>query len=179
MARPRQIDRTAVLRAGLELADQRGLAAVTMQAVAERLGVTPMALYRHVTNKADLLDGIVERLLDEVPAPAADLAWDEQLTAMASALRATARRHPDAFPLLLQRPASTPAARRVRDRVYVALRAGDFTEIEPVERLVSSMVLGFAASEASGRFKAHSRKTLDNDFATLLKIIHAGLIAIR
>lgn len=39
-----------------------------MAAVAERLGVTPMALYRHVANKADLLDGLVERLLTEFPA---------------------------------------------------------------------------------------------------------------
>ncbi|HEY5013008.1 MAG TPA: TetR family transcriptional regulator, partial [Acidimicrobiia bacterium] len=51
MARPRQIDRAAVLRASLAIADKRGIDALTMQAVAERLGVTPMALYRHVENK--------------------------------------------------------------------------------------------------------------------------------
>ena len=38
----------------MQLADEQGLAAVTMQAVADRLGVTPMALYRHVANKADV-----------------------------------------------------------------------------------------------------------------------------
>ena len=57
-----------MLAASLQLADEQGLAAITMQAVADRLGVTPMALYRHVTNKADLLDGLVESILLEVPA---------------------------------------------------------------------------------------------------------------
>jgi AcrR family transcriptional regulator len=177
MARPRRIDRSAVLRESLALADEAGIEAITMQAVADRLGVTPMALYRHVTNKADLLDGVVESLLDEVPDPAEDRAWDDQLAAMAGALRSTARRHPSVFPLLLQRPASTPAARRARDRVCVALRDAGVNprEIPRLERVVSTMVLGFAASEAGGRFSAHSRKVLDADFAALLAVIRAGL----
>src|SRR3954468_4228686 len=70
MARPRVIDRRLVLEASLAIADADGLDAVTMGAVARRLGVTPMALYRHVANKGDLLDGVVESLLDEIPTPA-------------------------------------------------------------------------------------------------------------
>lgn len=42
------------------MADEKGIEALTMAAVAERLGVTPMALYRHVAYKTDLLDGLVE-----------------------------------------------------------------------------------------------------------------------
>ena len=85
MARPRQIDRATVLRASLAVADERGVDALTMQAVAERLGVTPMALYRHVENKQDLLDGIVESLLDEIAPPSDDQPWDEQLSSMGQA----------------------------------------------------------------------------------------------
>ena len=72
VGRPARIDRDAVLATGLVIADELGLEALTMGAVAERLGVTPMALYRHVVNKADLLDGIVELLLTEFPAPTVD-----------------------------------------------------------------------------------------------------------
>jgi AcrR family transcriptional regulator len=177
VARPRQIDRSAILEASLAIADARGLPAVTMQAVADRLGVTPMALYRHVKNKADLLDGVVERLLDEVPEPAEDEPWELQLAGMGRALRATARRHPSVFPLLLQRPATTPAARRVRDRSHAALRAAGVAEhdVARVERLLSTMVLGFAASEASGRFTGHARKVIDADYDALEELIRIGL----
>ena len=92
MARPRLIDRAGVLQASLDLADERGLDAVTMQAVADRLGVTPMALYRHVHNKADLLDGLVERLLDEIAnsRPNTDADSDDGLIEIGRAVRSVA-----------------------------------------------------------------------------------------
>ena len=65
MGRAPQISREAVLAAALRLADEQGLDAVTMHAVARRLQVTPMALYRHVDDKNALLDGLVEMLLTE------------------------------------------------------------------------------------------------------------------
>lgn len=168
MGRPSLIDRDAVLGAGLAIADEGGLDAVTMGAVAAHLGVTPMALYRHVANKADLLDGIVELLLTEFPPPLTG-SWAERLALLADAIRASAQRHPAVFPLLLQRPATTPRARLARDSVYSALKeAGvERARIEQTERLVSTAILGFAASEAAGRFRNHSREQLDADFAQL------------
>jgi AcrR family transcriptional regulator len=172
MARPRVIDRRLVLEASLAIADADGLDAVTMGAVARRLGVTPMALYRHVANKGDLLDGVVESLLDEIPTPAEGAPWDEQLALMARSLRTIARRHPAVFPLLLQLPASTDNARRARDHVHRALAEAGVPagEIARVERLVSTMILGFAASEASGRFRGHSRRTIDADYEALEQV---------
>src|SRR5260370_2913188 len=55
--------RQAILDAAVALADERGLDAVSMRAVAERVGVTPMALYPHVGSKAELLDGMIGELL--------------------------------------------------------------------------------------------------------------------
>jgi AcrR family transcriptional regulator len=165
MPRPARIDRAAVLDVTLALADEEGLAAVSMRAVAARLGVTPMALYRHVGDKSQLLDGLVEHLLLELPLPEPTLPWQARLDALAAATRATARKHPRVFPLLLQRPAATPGALRARDAVYGALRdAGvDESAIPRVERLVSTFVLGFASSEATGRFTA-TPEQLDEDF---------------
>lgn len=179
MGRPAQIDRAAVLAASLEVADELGLAAVTMQAVADRLGVTPMALYRHVANKADLLDGVVERILLEVPLPDPADAWPDRLSALARGTRLAARRHPQVFPLLLQRAAVTPGARRARDVVYDALREAGLAEDEVVqlERLLATAVLGFAASEAGGRFAAHSPAQLDADFGRLQDMLAAAVFA--
>ena len=148
-----------------------------MAAVAERLEVTPMALYRHVANKADILDGLVERLLTEFPPPSPELSWSERLSALAANIRASARRHPSVFPLLLQRSAATKEARATREGVYVCLaEAGVAQErIPQVERLMSTAVLGFAVSEVAGRFRHHSRRQLDADFDTLQRLL-AGFI---
>jgi AcrR family transcriptional regulator len=177
VGRPAQIDRTAVLAASLQLADAQGLTAVTMQAVAELLGVTPMALYRHVTNKSDLLDGVVERILLEVPLPDPAAAWPDRLTELSRGMRMAALRHPEVFPLLLQRAAATPGALRAREVVYSALREAGLPEhsVVQLERLLSTAVLGFAASEAGGRFAAHSAAQLDADFE-LLQAVLAGAV---
>ena len=169
MGRPARIDRDQVLTGALALADEEGLDALTMSALAERLGVTTMALYRHVTNKADLLDGVVELLLTEFPPPPSDLPWPERLASLATEIRISARRHPSVFPLLLQRPAATAEARRTRNTVNQALREAGVPDerIAQVERLVSTAILGFAVSEVAGRFRNQSRRQLDMDFAVL------------
>jgi AcrR family transcriptional regulator len=173
MGRPALISRAAVLRASLAIADADGLDAVTMQAVARRLGVTPMALYRHVSSKADLLDALVESLLTEFPLPQSDLPPDERLRAMGRGVREVARRHPSLFPLLLQRPAVTPESQRVRDSVCATLEEAGLgaAQARQAERLLSTIVFGFAASEAAGRFRNHPPSVIDQDFARLERVM--------
>ncbi|MFF4031282.1 TetR/AcrR family transcriptional regulator [Streptomyces sviceus] len=161
LARARIIDATWALAA------ERGLAAVTMRAVAERLGVTPMALYRHIGDKQGLLDGLVERLLGEIPLPDPELPWPDRLEQLAQGMRAVARAHPDLFPLLFERSATTEAARRPRDAAYSALREAGLKEadVERAERMLSTFILGFACSEAAGRF-AHVDADTEFTYAT-------------
>jgi AcrR family transcriptional regulator len=168
-----------VLEATLALAEQGGLDAVSMRAVAGRLGVTPMALYHHVRDKQDLLDGLVERLLTELPIPDPELPWQERLRALSTSLRETAARHPDAFGMLLRRPAATPAARRAREAIYLALRDAGAPErlIARLERLLSSFMIGFAGSEAGGRFAGIDPARLQSDLEWLLEQL--GEVAAR
>ncbi|WP_405086935.1 TetR/AcrR family transcriptional regulator [Microbispora sp. NBC_01389] len=148
--------REEILDAALAIADEHGIGKVSMRALAERVGVTPMALYRHVSDKAELLDGMVGRLLAGLLPPDAGKgqAWHERLTALGYAVRAMARRHPWAAGLLFSRPAVTPDAVRVVDLIYTALVDAGVPdrEVPRLERLISTFVIGFAASEASGRF---------------------------
>lgn len=155
-----------VLTAALALADEGGLEELSMRAVARRLGVTPMALYRHVGDKGALLDGLVEVLLAELPKSGAGAGWRGRLGDMAAGLRATARRHPSVFPLLLLRPAVTPGALRVRAVVDDALREAGLpeSEVRRAERMITTFVIGFAASESGGRFSAGPAE-LDAEFA--------------
>lgn len=166
-----------MLDAALALADESGLDAVTMQAVASRLGVTPMAIYRHVGDKGALLDGVVERLLGEVRLPSEALPWPDRLRATARGVRRIGQRHPGVFPLVLQRLVATPAALRVRDTVQRGLvDAGvDPGRTAQAERLISTAVLGFVVSEVGGRFRNHSKRTVDGDFERLLELL-SGLL---
>jgi AcrR family transcriptional regulator len=145
--------RRQILEAALALADEEGLDAVSMRAVAARVGVSPMALYPYVGSKAALLDGMVGQLLGTLPRPDAT---DSRagLQELAHALRALAKAHPAAFALLLSRPSVTPDAARAVDRVYQGLLdiGVPRSEVPRLERMFSSFVLGFAHSEVSGRF---------------------------
>ena len=71
-ARPRRrLSRERVVCAAIELADEGGLEALTMRTLAEKLEVAPMALYRHVADKDDLIDAMVDAVFTEIGVPSA------------------------------------------------------------------------------------------------------------
>ena len=65
------LTRERVLRTAMDLADRGGIEALSMRKLGQELGVDAMALYRHVRNKDDLLDGIVEVIVAEIDRPQA------------------------------------------------------------------------------------------------------------
>jgi AcrR family transcriptional regulator len=152
--------RGEILDAALKIADAGGLGAVTMRAVAERVGVTAMALYPHVRSKDDLLDGLLGRLLAEVAVPDPALPWQDRLRAIAHSMRDAAHRHPAVLTLVFDRPAVTPDAVRTVDAIYLALLDAGVPpeQVARVERMLSTFVIGYVVSETGGRF---SRGTLD------------------
>jgi AcrR family transcriptional regulator len=78
-----------VVEAAVEIADENGLGAVTMHAVAARLGFTTMALYRYFPNKEALLDAIVDAGMGLPPRPAEQSRdWRAEVTRWAHAKRA-------------------------------------------------------------------------------------------
>ena len=81
-----RIDRAAVVARALAIADRDGLPAVSMRTLAHELGVAPMALYRHVSDKEDLLDALIEALLTEIELPAPSSDWRRDLRALALSL---------------------------------------------------------------------------------------------
>ncbi|MDX6351807.1 MAG: hypothetical protein QOF84_6597 [Streptomyces sp.] len=147
--------REEILDAAVAIADESGLNAVSMRAVAARVGVTPMALYPHIGSKDALLDGMIGWLLAELlPEGDAPADWRDRLGAFAHAARSMGRAHPWAAVLLASRPGITPAAVRTIDGIYAALLQAGVPprEVPRLERMVSTFIIGFAASEAGGRF---------------------------
>jgi len=61
----RPLDRATVLAAGVAMADRDGVEALSMRSLAQALDVVPMALYKHVADKEDLLNGMVDVVISE------------------------------------------------------------------------------------------------------------------
>ncbi len=180
MTRQLLIDREAVVTTAMRIADEEGLAAVTMQRVADGLGVTPMALYRHVSNKKDLLDALVRLLLHDIPDPPERMAWRERLRWLAEAIRSSALEHPAVFAVLTQQREAREGV-HVRLAVVDALREAGVPEDEVVrtERVVSTVLLGFCASDAGGRFRDLPRREVNGDFAASLRMIEHYVDLVR
>jgi len=149
------LTRRRIVRAALEVIDGDGLAALSMRRLAGDLGVTPRALYRHVSDKDDLLQAVCEEALGEIPAAADDrrLAWQEQIRQVQRSLRRTLAAHPHLVPLLAQVPTAFPAALlRVAEAVATALQDSDAgAPPEQALRLAYALynyVLGFATIAA-------------------------------
>ena len=69
------LNKARVLQAAIALADEDELDAFSMRRLAQELGVVPMALYKHVANKEELLDGMVDIVFGEIESPAVDGDW--------------------------------------------------------------------------------------------------------
>lgn len=145
------LSRDRVLRAALELADEGGTAALTMQRIGRRLGVEAMSLYRHVRNKDDILDGIVDLVFAEIELPEDRSNWRAVLRAQSISTRAALRRHPWAITLMESRLTPGPANLRTHeDTITVLLDAGCSVRMAThAGNLVNSYVLGFALQEAN------------------------------
>jgi AcrR family transcriptional regulator len=108
----RRLSRELIMTVALDLIDADGIDALTMRRLGHRLGYDPMSLYRYAANRAALLDGVAEVVLDQLAIPLAADDWQAQLRRTAHDFRALALRHPNAVPLLVTRPLATPLGLR-------------------------------------------------------------------
>lgn len=88
------LNRDRVLEAGIALADAEGIGALTMRRLGRKLGVEGMALYNHVANKGDLLDGMLERVAAEIELPEIGSDWRDNARRRATSAHAALMRHP-------------------------------------------------------------------------------------
>ncbi|MFD7958632.1 WHG domain-containing protein [Streptomyces ardesiacus] len=154
-----------VVAAAADLADETGFEAVTVSALARRLGVKDASLYTHVRGLRDLRERMAllagGELIEEIAEAVAGRAGKEALAAFAGAYRAYALRHPGRYAATQirvdqTRVASSPALRRTGEITYGMLRAYGLGEPDLTDavRLLRSTFHGYCALEASGSFGA-------------------------
>ncbi len=147
-----RLSREQVLRAAMALADQGGIESLTMRKIGERLGVEAMSLYRHVHNKEDVLDGIVDLVFAEIELPADGVDWRRAMRDWAISVRAALTRHPWVIVFMESRSRAGPANLRHHDALLGYLRAAGFTTSLTATRaynVLDSYVYGFALQETS------------------------------
>jgi AcrR family transcriptional regulator len=116
-----------------------------MRKLGQELGVDAMALYRHVRDKDDLLDGVVEVVVGEIDRPHPGEDWKAALREHVMAARQVMLRHPWAPPVLEERGTAGPAALAHIDAVLATLLAGGFSMDMAHHALhtLSSRIFGF------------------------------------
>jgi AcrR family transcriptional regulator len=145
------LSRERVLNGALDVADAEGVDSLTMRRLAEHLGVKPMALYHHVANKNEIIDGIVDLVFSEIELPSSSGPWRPEMRRRAGSARQVLRRHPWAITLLQSRTHPGPATLRHHNAVIGALRGAGFSVLMTAHAfaLLDSYIYGFALSEAS------------------------------
>jgi AcrR family transcriptional regulator len=144
-----------VLAAAMAVADEGGTEVLTMQRIGRRLGVEAMSLYRHVRNKDDILDGLVDLVIGEIEPPEVGADWRPQMRARAVAVREVLARHPWAIELIESRVAPGPANLRHRDAVTGVLRGAGFSVAMTTHayNLLDSYIYGFVLQEQTLPFR--------------------------
>jgi AcrR family transcriptional regulator len=128
------LSRERVLRAAVQIADERGIASLTMRRLAEALGSEAMSLYYHVANKDDLLNGVVElivteinEVVDRIELPAEGADWKKAVRQRILSAREVLLRHPWVPRVLATRTRMGMAVVVYHDRLVGLMRSGGFS----------------------------------------------------
>jgi len=179
-----------VLRTAIALADERGVAELTMRKLAKELGVEAMSLYNHVAGKNDLLDGMIDIVFSEIEPPAPDGDWKAELRKRAISTRAALRRHPWAVGEMEGRTSHGPSNLKVHDAVLGCLRAAGFSIPMTVHAMSvqDAYIYGFAlqqtdmSSETPDDFAAEAQRQMTEyeavlgDYPNLVEVV-GGYVA--
>lgn len=145
----RALTRDAVVARALEIGTAEGLEAVTLRRLALELGVTPMALYRHVRDKQDLINAMTEVVLEGMDVTAGvrpDMTWTERLRLEIENYKAQIDARPLALPLSIAYNAEGPPSFwRVLERLLAILLEAGFARREAIVliRMISNLLAGY------------------------------------
>ncbi|MGH3870216.1 MAG: TetR/AcrR family transcriptional regulator [Pseudonocardiaceae bacterium] len=131
--RPPPLSRPRIVRVALQLVDEKGLAALTMRALATELEVSPMALYNHVRDKDELVDLMVDLMLGEVDCSATEGDWVTQLRTLVHSYHQALAAHHQLARIYSARVRIGPHGLLVINRTIELLLQGGFSPAEAAD----------------------------------------------
>lgn len=146
------LDRDAIAGAAVELLDEGGPAALSLRALAGRLGVHATSLYWHVATRDDLLDLAVDAVFGELTEPGPPARdWSDDVAEFMRGLHQALLRHPWSGALAASRPLLGPQALQRSELVYTSLQRAGFTgpALTAAAAAVSNLVIGSVAAETA------------------------------
>ncbi len=149
-----RLSRPLVLEAAVAFADEDGLDGFSMRRLAQQLGVVPMALYKHVANKDELLDGMVDIVFGEIESPSVGEDWRSAMRSRAMSARDTLKRHSWAIGLMETRNPG-PANLQNHNAVMGCLREAGFSFQNAIHAysVQDAYIYGFALQEKTLGFQ--------------------------
>ena len=154
-----------------------------MRRLAQELGVVPMALYKHVASREELLDGMVDIVFGEIESPSADLDWRAAMRRRAISAREALKRHSWAIGLMEARNPG-PANLRNHNAVMGCLREAGFAFEAAIHAYsvqdayiygfaLQDKALGFETPQAAGEAVQRRAETIDarEDYPYLVEIL--------
>ena len=148
------LTRERIVAVAVQLADADGLNGLSMRTIACELGTAPMSLYRHVANKEDLLDAMIDLVFSEADVPSGQPDWKSEMRDRAKATRAALSRHPWANGLMETRTRPGPANLSYHNAFMGCLREAGFPFRQAVHayNTVQSYTYGFCLQEMELEF---------------------------
>lgn len=152
--KPSRLTRERIVEAGLGVVDREGSDAISMRRLADALGVTPMALYNHVSSKRDLLRAVAEHVLGKVRFAGGHRDWRKQIEYCFRAFRAVCLRHPGMARLLEEADVAPAAAFRPMEITLRALGKAGFDNRDALRAYFTlvSFTLHQASYQSRGPF---------------------------
>ena len=149
------LSRERVLRVAFERTDTDGIEALSMRKLAQELGVEAMSLYRHVRNKGEIVDGMIDLVFGEIGLPPPGVDWKTAMRQRALSAREVLARHTWAIGLMESRSTPGPATLQHHDAVIGCLREAGFSipMAAHAYSVLDSYICGFALQQASLPFK--------------------------
>jgi AcrR family transcriptional regulator len=157
MSEPNTIDgqqrqpltRDLVLRSAVDVADSTGIDSLSMRRLAQELGVEAMSLYYHVSNKDDILDGMMDIVIGEIDLPSKEEEWKPAMRTRAISAHAVLSSHRWASALMDTRTNPGPASLQYYDSVIGCLRSAGFSIAQAAHAFsaIDAYIYGFGLQE--------------------------------
>ena len=173
-ASKRNLSSRKIIAAAIEIADEKGLRAVTLRGIANRIGVHVTSLYNHVPTKEAVLEEMVKTLLAEAKLPTGETTWQAWVRQFAQGMRALAANHPGAFEAFHHASAQGERSAESFEAAFAAFRSAGFSDEATYKAVKTTIitVLGLVLEDTARIRKPRMRTDLKHISSSRFPLVH-------